>query len=697
MPTPHPESESKKDFISRCIPIVMDDGTAQDSDQAVAICNSMWSDAMKSAKPHTRAYSVLEIRATDEEKRILEGMASTPEIDSYNTVLEPEGAEFRLPLPVLYQHNSRQPIGKVIDAKVSKKGIQVRIQLAKQGVAGFIDEAWSLIKNGLVPGLSVGFETIEREFDKAFEGDRITKWRWLELSTVTIPANVGATISAVRSADEAILAALGTKDAAPVVRLNINLPGASGHSKEHAMKTITEHIAALKQKRTVNDDKLDKIMNKVAEEGRTRDAGEQEEHETLTRENTALDSDIQAFEEREKTLVKRATAVAPLNGNGKSPEQNGQATREARPVVEHVTSMVPKGVNMARAAIALYHANGARYVAEEFAKRRWPDDPSVAQIINYQLRTGVEAGDTTTSGWASQLVSAAQNAPGEFLEMLRAATILGRIAGFRRVPFNVAVPLQSGAGTYQWVGEAVGKPVTSLTFSSVTLRWAKAAGIIVITEELAKFSTPSAEVIIRDEMIQGLTRFLDSKFIGTDAEVTNVSPAGILNGISATTTTGTTAAFFRTDMNNMLNNFTVNNQNPTQVTIIMSATQALALSLMVTDLGVPLFPSISLNGGSIFGLPVVISEAVGQKIIALIPSQIFIAEDPGIMLDVSREASVEMETTPAVGEQSPLTTVSNIKSFWQNNLVGFRVERFQTWKAGRTSAIEYITGNAYVP
>lgn len=41
MPTPR-EGESRDDFVSRCIPIVLDDGTAESNDQAVAICNSMY-------------------------------------------------------------------------------------------------------------------------------------------------------------------------------------------------------------------------------------------------------------------------------------------------------------------------------------------------------------------------------------------------------------------------------------------------------------------------------------------------------------------------------------------------------------------------------------------------------------------------------------------------------------------------------
>ena len=41
MPDPG-ETESKDEFMKRCIPMVLDDGTAKDNDQAVAICMSKW-------------------------------------------------------------------------------------------------------------------------------------------------------------------------------------------------------------------------------------------------------------------------------------------------------------------------------------------------------------------------------------------------------------------------------------------------------------------------------------------------------------------------------------------------------------------------------------------------------------------------------------------------------------------------------
>lgn len=46
MPTPNAD-ESRDEFVERCIPVAIEDGTAENPDQAIAICNSMWEDAQK--------------------------------------------------------------------------------------------------------------------------------------------------------------------------------------------------------------------------------------------------------------------------------------------------------------------------------------------------------------------------------------------------------------------------------------------------------------------------------------------------------------------------------------------------------------------------------------------------------------------------------------------------------------------------
>src|SRR5262245_33026991 len=155
-----------------------------------------------------RAYALLEIKQADDETRTITGMATTPTPDRLQDVVEPSGAQFKLPMPLLWMHDAKQPIGHVTHAKVGKSGIEIVAKIAK-GVTAEIDRAWALIKAGLVPGLSIGFKPIEHEYIEETKGFRFTKWDWLELSAVTIPANAEASITTVRSIDAALRAAPG--------------------------------------------------------------------------------------------------------------------------------------------------------------------------------------------------------------------------------------------------------------------------------------------------------------------------------------------------------------------------------------------------------------------------------------------------------------------------------------------------------
>ena len=49
MPEPISE-ETRSDFINRCVPIVLEDNTATDNDQAVAICSSIYDESLKEYK-----------------------------------------------------------------------------------------------------------------------------------------------------------------------------------------------------------------------------------------------------------------------------------------------------------------------------------------------------------------------------------------------------------------------------------------------------------------------------------------------------------------------------------------------------------------------------------------------------------------------------------------------------------------------
>lgn len=77
-----------------------------------------------------RAYSLLTIRSVSDEERVIEGIASTPTPDRMGDIVDPMGAKFAVPMPLLWQHDSRQPIGEVTFAKATPAGIPFRARLA---------------------------------------------------------------------------------------------------------------------------------------------------------------------------------------------------------------------------------------------------------------------------------------------------------------------------------------------------------------------------------------------------------------------------------------------------------------------------------------------------------------------------------------------------------------------------------------
>jgi HK97 family phage prohead protease len=162
-----------------------------------------------------RAYSFIQIKALDEETRIIEGIASSPSPDRVGDIVQPMGAKFKLPLPFLWQHDHDAPIGHVIEASLSPQGISFKAQIAKTDEPGrlkdLLDFAWQCIKMKLVAAVSIGFRPIKYAFISD-GGIEFEEWDWFELSAVTIPAQADATINAVKSIDAGLRKSAGVAD-----------------------------------------------------------------------------------------------------------------------------------------------------------------------------------------------------------------------------------------------------------------------------------------------------------------------------------------------------------------------------------------------------------------------------------------------------------------------------------------------------
>lgn len=496
----------------------------------------------------------------------------------------------------------------------------------------------------------------------------------------------------------ALLAASGDK-ARPAVRLSANHPGATGNlSRNTSMKTIAEQIASFEAKRQASAARMADIMSKSADEGRTLDEAETQEYDTLAGEVKAVDAHIARLKAHEATIVANASKIV---ANDVADPENASSVRANSGIIS-VARNVEKGTAFARYALALAraHGNRAEALAQVKANRGWMDQtPEVAKV----LMTAIPAADTTTSGWASELVYA-QNMQNEFIDLLRPMTILGRLTGVRRVPFNVRMGSLTAGTTGYWVGQGKPIPMSKGTTGSASLGITKAAGLAAYDDEILKSSSPSIEVMVRDDLAKAVAQAIDVAFIDpNNGGVANIEPASVLYNVTPTTPSANTAAGVATDVAAVFAAAIAANLDPSSGVWVMTPTTALKLSLMLTTLGGAQYPGISINGGTWMGLPVIVSQNAyiagspqfGQMIVLILQNEIFLADDGGVDIQISNEASLEMIDGGSSMLSTGTSAGASLVSMFQTQSWAIKAVRYVNWTKRRTAAAAFIQAAAY--
>lgn len=635
-----------------------------------------------------KAYSLMQIKAVNEDKRQITGIASTPTPDRYGDVMEPSGAKFTLPLPLLWQHDMLQPIGTITKARVTDEGIEITATVAEPDPAApsqmvaRLQEAWASIKSGLVRGLSIGFRPIEYAFIDG-GGTHFSAWDLFEVSAVTVPANAECSINTIKSLCAGERAASGTSAPAKTIS-KTTLAGVSAtpNTKGKPMN-VADQIKSFETKRATLAAEREAIMGKSFEEGRTLDAEETEKYDEVSGEIKSVDSHLARLRDLEANQAKSAKPVGTVvDGGFKSVNA---------PAVIKVEQKLEKGIAFARFAKSLAAAQGSRTEALMIAKHQYPDDAK----LHHVLKAAVNAGTTTDPTWAKPLVEYQEFAQ-DFVEFLRPQTIIGKfgsngVPSLHQVPFNVRIPTQTSGGSAGWVGEGKAKPLTKFDFASITFDYAKIAAISVLTDELVRFSNPAADALVRNSLAGAIVQQLDKDFIDPKkAAVTGVSPASITNGITAIASKGDAD----TDAELAFAAFVGNNLTPVNGVWLMSANNALALSMDRNPLGAKKYPEINMLGGTFYGLPVIVSNQVGDQLILVNASDIYLADDGQVVIDASREASLEMSDAPTQ-DAGKGTGAASLVSMFQTNSVAIRAERWINWKRRRDAAVVVISNAVY--
>lgn len=451
---------------------------------------------------------------------------------------------------------------------------------------------------------------------------------------------------------------------------------------------ISERLAQLRAQRGEQVVAMETLLAKSMDENRSFDDAEQTGFDERKSAIAGIDKQIDNFEEMERTMAKSASAPAANPGSAVDLPAGSRF---------QVTRNLPKGAAFTRYAMSLAAAKGNTMAAVEIAKANWSKDTPEVEAV---LRAAVAAGTTTDTNWAAPLATYT-NMANEFIELLRPDTILGQMTGFRNVPFMIRMPRQLSGSTANWVGEGAAKPISALSFDSLTVPMTKLASIVVITEELARASTPSAQAAVQQDMRDTITQFMDQQFVDpTVAPVSGVSPGSITYGAPTIDSTGSTVALVTNDLNTALTYQAVNNISRRNKYWVLHPRTANFLMTLRTSQDIFAFRD-EMNQGKLLGVPFIVSGNVplfdqsspvdgsNETYIVLVEaSEILVADDGQILLDVSREASVQMSSTPS-------NSASSMVSLWQSNMVGLRAERYIYWTPRRAAAVYIIKRVAY--
>lgn len=164
-----------------------------------------------------KAWSLLEIKSVDEERRLVSGIATTPTVDRVRDVVDPMGVVFRGPVKLHLYHKHDMPVGHVTFSRPTKAGLPFQASIPNVEEEGTVrervNEALHSLKYKLLDAVSIGFNVLENGAELMKNGGyKFVKWEMLELSLVGVPANPEAVVTAFKSCDSSMIRrALGVR------------------------------------------------------------------------------------------------------------------------------------------------------------------------------------------------------------------------------------------------------------------------------------------------------------------------------------------------------------------------------------------------------------------------------------------------------------------------------------------------------
>ncbi len=619
---------------------------------------------------------------------------SDDSVDRTGDMIDASGwelAQFRKNPVALFGHQSEAlPIGRWESLRIEGNKLLGKLVLATKGTSQRIDEIHELIQQKILSAVSVGFRPIERE-PIPDGGWRYKRQELLECSVVPVPCNPNAlrvakslnlsdaTMNLVfgETADEVqATVRRATGKPAETASPNIGKQALPPNSRIKKMATLSERIESAQEE-------LVELKDQLTEHVKSDDVDAIVTEELSGRIETKQ-TELDSFKRAETALAASAPEAV------KSPTLPAQVARRPYGVASKNT---PPSDLIIRSAAVFAVASSTGKDPMDVLERMYGSD----ETTNAVVKAAVSGATTTGTGWAAELVNTAMT---DFLETLRQQSVYpalagaggGRLAfgpnqGAIKIPSRAATPTIGGS----FVGEGAPIPVRRLGLGSITLSPKKMGVISVFSREIARYSTPAIEALIRNEIIADTAITLDSLLLDSTAG-SSVRPAGLLNGVTPlTATAGGGYAAILGDIRKLRAPFDAANSG-SDLMLLMNPAQAEAIDLTPGADG-----TLGWAQAIVTRYRIATSTAIPAGQIIMVRASDFVSATGDVPeFETSNEAAIHMEDTAPLqissGAQGTAVLATPVQSMFQTAQTAIRMLMDVSWAMRRSGSVQTITG-----
>lgn len=249
-------------------------------------------------------------------------------------------------------------------------------------------------------------------------------------------------------------------------------------------------INGLRQKRAEKIDRMEAIVAAARDGDRDMTEVEKTAFDELKAEVDGLDDQIARAEQVAALKATTAQPVAPAAPGARAP---------AAPKAQE-----PKGAAFARIVRSLAAERGNPRAAAQFASEQFGDE---------RIAKALAAGVGSAGGF---MVPEEYSA--DIIELLRPASVVMSLQP-TVMPMprgTLSVPRLATGSSASYIGENTNAPKTEPTFGQLNLTARKLAALVPISNDLIRFSSPAADVVVRDDLVSAMSQAMDLSFIRGD-------------------------------------------------------------------------------------------------------------------------------------------------------------------------------------